>query len=513
VIFTFLIELKGNLYETSFKEVGILFLLVVAVVLCVQTFFYFVLRDKYKTSLISTLFTFMFLSFGILFPYHTTMKFIQQYPIFGFNLGSYKYIFPLYWGVFVLLTLSIYRYVSSRSIAIFLSRSLLFLVALNGLFLMPNIYDYIIQKNEMKSDEVKKTENITLTYGYKPDIYYILLDGYPRADTLQSFFNFDNSSFLKTLEKKNFFVGDKSCSNYAGTALSLPSIFDMKYLNTTYVNFKNFFQEGFVFKFLKNNDYRLINVSGNFGFTTASKVFHENRGNFLLKSFSEYFLNRTAIFPFMAYIYFFNKGAKIKLQFSELKKVVSKQKSPQFIFCHIMLPHLSFAFDSKGNSLIKNLKPDSLRLLYDKGDRKGLGNQIEILNSLVIDVVNTIQKKSKRAPIIIIQSDHGTFWLDRSDRNKKFPFDASRMIIKERMSNLNALFLPGSQNVKLSKVMSNVNTFRLIFNHYFGMQFPLLKDECYWQGDIRYAREEPYSIDEINSIPLPSLEEQKHWLL
>ena len=39
-----------------------------------------------------------------------------------------------------------------------------------------------------------------------PDMYFILLDGYPRADKLQSVFGIDNTGFIYALEERGFFV-------------------------------------------------------------------------------------------------------------------------------------------------------------------------------------------------------------------------------------------------------------------------------------------------------------------
>jgi hypothetical protein len=56
-----------------------------------------------------------------------------------------------------------------------------------------------------------------------PDVYYIVLDGYGRADVLSSIFNYDNSEFIEFLKEKGFYVGERSHSNYIETYLSLTS--------------------------------------------------------------------------------------------------------------------------------------------------------------------------------------------------------------------------------------------------------------------------------------------------
>ncbi len=65
-----------------------------------------------------------------------------------------------------------------------------------------------------------------------PDIYYIILDGYGRADMLQTIHSFDNSMFVDALEQRGFLVASESQSNYARTLLSLSSSLNMQYLDT-----------------------------------------------------------------------------------------------------------------------------------------------------------------------------------------------------------------------------------------------------------------------------------------
>ncbi len=44
----------------------------------------------------------------------------------------------------------------------------------------------------------------TARLGYLPDIYYIILDGYARSDTLENQYGFDNGPFITSLERKGF---------------------------------------------------------------------------------------------------------------------------------------------------------------------------------------------------------------------------------------------------------------------------------------------------------------------
>ncbi len=65
-----------------------------------------------------------------------------------------------------------------------------------------------------------------------PDIYYIILDGYTRADILQELYNYDNSDFLNELEKRGFYIAHSSRANYTDTVYSIASSLNMIQINT-----------------------------------------------------------------------------------------------------------------------------------------------------------------------------------------------------------------------------------------------------------------------------------------
>ena len=63
-----------------------------------------------------------------------------------------------------------------------------------------------------------------------PNIYYIILDEYARADVLKELFDYDNQAFLQFLQQKGFYVASQSHSNYSQTYLSLASSLNFSYL-------------------------------------------------------------------------------------------------------------------------------------------------------------------------------------------------------------------------------------------------------------------------------------------
>ena len=91
---------------------------------------------------------------------------------------------------------------------------------------------------------------------------------------------------------------------------------------------------------------------------------------------------------------------------------------------------------------------------------KGYVNQIEYIDRRIVPVVQTLINKSKNPPIIILMGDHG---LNGTNRQ----------------TDLLSYYLPGNGSDKLYPAISPVNSFRLIFNEYFGADYPFLPDQTY----------------------------------
>ncbi len=56
-----------------------------------------------------------------------------------------------------------------------------------------------------------------IAFRQKPNVYFMILDAYGRADTLKLGLGFDNEGFLGELKKLGFFVPRQSVSNYPAT--------------------------------------------------------------------------------------------------------------------------------------------------------------------------------------------------------------------------------------------------------------------------------------------------------
>jgi hypothetical protein len=117
-------------------------------------------------------------------------------------------------------------------------------------------------------------------------------------------------------------------------------------------------------------------------------------------------------------------------------------------------PHAPFVFLPDGKySTVRS--PDT-----------GYPDEIAYLDTRILKIVQTILANSATPPVIVIQGDHG--------------WDAAT-----RMTILNAYYLPGGGSQRLYPTITPVNTFRVIFNQYFGGSYPMLPDKSYYSSDTQ----------------------------
>ncbi len=105
----------------------------------------------------------------------------------------------------------------------------------------------------------------------------------------------------------------------------------------------------------------------------------------------------------------------------------------------------------------------------DKGvnDTEAYRDQLIFTNKRILDIVKDLVLNSNRPPIIMIQGDHGV-----------------RYSPEERVAILNAIYLPDGGDQWLYPTISPVNTFRVVFNHYFGGEYDLLEDVSYYSSYV-----------------------------
>jgi hypothetical protein len=327
-----------------------------------------------------------------------------------------------------------------------------------------------------------------------PDIYVILLDGYPRSDVLERKFGIDNSGFLANLQDLGFDVGTENHSNYNFTQLTLASMFQMRYLDEVpsiepliglaggHVNaLRNALIESPAFAALKAAGYEIIVTQPGYEHVAlrgaADRVLEHGEMNELERDV----LKRTwLLYPLGSVIpTLFTGGPRDRVihAFDDLEELAAEtQGAPRFTWVHVPAPHLPLILDAEGRAL--ELAPE----LFDRMDAAGYGmsdaefaaayaGEVTYLNSRVLHAVRTLQHPAGRAdPIIIVMSDHG-FGPDLADPVSK-------------LSNLFAAYTPEAPGL-LADAPTPVNLMARLLNRFLGTDFPTSPDRYFLADSVQ----------------------------
>ncbi len=331
------------------------------------------------------------------------------------------------------------------------------------------------------------TENVpegnTVT-GSLPDIYYLVLDMYVRSDYLQKVYDFDNSEFLAYLTQRGFYIADESRANYPHTTHSLASSLNLLYLDDIagqvgekYTNVQPLvmmIKDNRVFQHLRGYGYTIVAFSTGHGFTEnkeADVYMRPPRRHF--DDFQRELLNTTPlVVPLHKTTDDFHRE-RVLYTFDHLADA-AEIDSPVFVFAHILAPHPPYAFGPNGEPVRSKPHAEYECDEYIEAYR----NQVAHVNKKTRETIEDILSRSSEPPIIIIQGDHGAGY---------------RYYFPERMSILNAYYFPDQNYDALSEDITPVNTFRVIFNEYFGADYEMLEDKSYFADFLN----SPYVFDDI----------------
>ncbi len=321
----------------------------------------------------------------------------------------------------------------------------------------------------------------------RPDIYYIILDGYARSDVMQNIYRYDNTPFLDFLRQNGFYVADAAHSNYGMTYQSLPSS-----LNFEYINFLTdemgrqtdnplpllaMLEDNRLSRFLHTQGYQTVLFSSGFPATDLIQADQRIELPVSINAFQNELINKTPLrLALMDTQYNIHRG-RILYQFAHLTEAANASQ-PRLIFAHILAPHPPFVFKEDGSPL-----PADREFVLEDGSHftDWLGREVyqQDYRQQAIFITQETQALVEQLlaldpqPIIILQSDHGPGSM--MDWNS-----AANTNMPERLSILNAYYFPTQDYTRLYPAITPVNTFRVILDQYFGAALGLLPDYSYW---------------------------------
>ena len=482
-----------------------------------------ILKNRKKAALIVTLSFIIFFSFGHVY------NMLNQISIDDVDLGSNRILLPIFailFGIGSFLIIKTKRTLdNATSIVNTISVVIIFVIVVMVGIETFGCDECLIQQDTSWYFDFFSDEKIDFSSyfedhsfsisesGSLPNIYYIILDGYPRNDMLKKHVNFDNSEFTNLLKQRGFHVAENSHANYSFSSPSISSTMNMNYINFLAdevgedsrdynpILGKDFglYADNQVIKNFKLMGYKVVKIG------LAATYLHKIPLADLSPCYKTIHLldNRLldAVGSTSMIGYFIERWAEeqqrqiILCDFEELPKISGYFEEPVFVWSHIMLPNFPLIFGPNGEPIT----PGQSLLTMNHPEYTGSGwdiktqfvQQIQFANKKSIEFIDKILENEKQS-VIIIQSDHGSaFGINLQD-----PTDDN---IIQRLSNLNVIYFPDEKHREtLTDDLTNVNTFRIVFNSYFGSDYEILEDRTYWGLSIK----KPFWFKDVTSILL-----------
>ena len=355
--------------------------------------------------------------------------------------------------------------------------------ALGGLFSQPALWPAWREESPVVyhplADELPRAGVVTS----KPDIYYIILDGYAQGSVLADIYGLDNGAFYDFLRETGFIIAEDSHANYPQTILSLTSSLNFAYLEDLLSANPNQYSraplmpllnEPRLVRFLRGQGYRIVALETGYESTDLREADIFVPSPLKLSPLENQLLStsmaRLALFELQTEIH----RREIIERFHAAADLASLD-GPKFVFIHLVVPHPPFVFDREGGPVL----PDDLTIADGSHySRPGAiyaaryKEQLLYVNTLAEELLRNILGRSATPPVILLQADHGPgAYLDWES--------LENTCLRERLSILNAYYLPGAA-VEIPPAITPVNSFRLVLDAYFDTRLGLLPDRSYF---------------------------------
>ena len=340
------------------------------------------------------------------------------------------------------------------------------------------------------------SSNLTEKHGQikftsKSNVYFIVLDMYPRSDHMLQYVKHDNSEFVQKLNQRGFAIQEKARTSYPLTSPTMSSVLSMDYVFTekTAPHIRDMHEiyqiirgNNPVVEIFKNNGYRyVLGEPGLYRVAWCTDMVDEcvRDPRFRIDVIDGHFLRRTPVnnILFQYWPSLFNRFTLVP-KFTEFVKH-DRSERPLFFYGHVMIPH-------------DRMLNDACEHISDFDDYIGISTEqvlkshIRCVNSHLVDFVDTVVKKQPNS-IIIIQSDHGLGIgimpklraVRKWDGNN---FRRDPEWVNERWSIFSAIRLPSNCSANIGNQFSNVNTFRHVFSCMSGKEFAKLDHRVFRIG-------------------------------
>ena len=304
----------------------------------------------------------------------------------------------------------------------------------------------------------------------QPNVYHIILDEYTDNEILMKKFGHDNQEFLKFLSQNEFYMPTKSFSTFESTLDELNVILNMDYPKERGWVSDNYqpIIDNQVMAIFSDQNYSVIETNSmmrwkNFSDVDARLCYDAN----IYSEFLDQVLRKSIIKYFLEQHHDNTRRDVIRCTFSELNELALESTGSKYVFSHIYVPHPPFIFGPNGENVIPDHNEISGLQSWENPD--GYIKQFIYATDQVRIVINNIVQNDPTA-IIILQGDTGTFTgiEDLSKRKMNDVYQAHSILYAVRMPEVNNL-----ENI------GPVNTYRILFNNYFNMDYEYIEQRSY----------------------------------
>jgi hypothetical protein len=380
------------------------------------------------------------------------------------------------------------------------------LLAVNTAFVLP---EWLSRSRNARGHPAGRTA------GAGPDIYYIILDTYVRADVMRESYDTDISGFTDFLKSRGFQVAQQSRSNYSQTYLSLAASLNFTYLDSLarvlgpeakdQSPLMAMIEHSRLTDFLRRRGYALVTFASGYTGTELKDADRRLAPPWALSEFQDLLLGTTMLpwllGPRLGALEDESHRERVRYTLRTIPDA-ARGPRPVFVFAHVVSPHTPFVFDARGRrpdiipylrinqtGTLRQVTRTQLAAWY----RENYGPQVQYLNRLLEQMTDRILAHPERPAVIILQADHGAGEILQRVEGSPDQF-------RRRMAILNAIRVPpaavrDARPVLIPDSLTPVNTFRILLPALFDTAMAVLPDRSYFSPLTR-----PFQFTDADSV-------------
>jgi hypothetical protein len=308
----------------------------------------------------------------------------------------------------------------------------------------------------------------------RPDIFIILLDGYPRTDMLQQAFHFDNGDFIDALLALGFDTYPDSRSNYPSTTLSVASTLqgrELTDLSLTQPELRHAAWDAPMVQVARARGYEFVSIHSGWDELSIRRAdqFIDTGG---IGQFEQSLVERNGLGWLMSSLApdFFGDQRRDRIDgvLRTVREIGSKASEwPRLVWAHVPAPHYPNVY-----------RADSARRVeleefggYTNSGQELANEYVANLRGLNDRVLATLSSPALSDAVVVIWSDHGSL--------------TGLGPPEERVRNFLAARTPGFPSL-FGQKPSPVQMLPMLWNAYLGTDLPVVPSRSFVFGGTRH---------------------------